>query len=125
MLPVEESMTQKLRDPELDRLVNELNQQDQPEEIVPQEGEPATAEDLDAPLHSRVQEGEPLDTLLVEMGRQGASDLLVLAEAEVMDGEEVGQMFKPHLGGRSRRDLDARGSADFSLRLAAGRELDE
>lgn len=58
-------MTRKLRDPELDRLVNELNQQDQPEKSVSEEGAPpATAEDLDAPMHSRVQEGEPLDKLL-------------------------------------------------------------
>ena len=47
MLPVEESMTQKLRDPELDRLVNELNQQDPPEDSLSVEGTPpATAEEL-------------------------------------------------------------------------------
>lgn len=134
-------MTRKLRDPELDRLVHELNRQDQPQEPGSPGAEPfSAAEELDAPARSRVQEGEPLDTLLLEMGRQGASDLLVLAgmppvfrvngrlvkvQAEPLDGDEVGQMFKPHLGGRARRDLEERGSADFSLRLAAGRELDE
>jgi twitching motility protein PilT len=34
-------------------------------------------------------------------------------------------MFRPHLGSRARRDLDERGSADFPLRFAPGRELDE
>ncbi|HWM90375.1 MAG TPA: PilT/PilU family type 4a pilus ATPase [Thermoanaerobaculia bacterium] len=134
-------MTQKLKDPELDRLVHELNRQDPPEETAsPAAVALSTTEELDAPVRSRVQEGEPLDTLLLEMARQGASDLLLLAgmppvfrvdgrliraQAESLDGDEVVQMFKPHLGSRARRDLEERGSADFSLRLAPGRELDE
>ena len=135
-------MTQKLRDPELDRLVQELNQnqQDEPEVSGAPVAPLSSAEELDAPSRSRVQEGEPLDILLMEMGRQGASDLLLLAgmppvfridgrlvrvQADPLDGDEVAQMFKSHLGARARRDLDERGSADFSLRLAPGRELDE
>jgi twitching motility protein PilT len=50
---------------------------------------------------------------------------LVKAEAEALDGDELAQMFKPHLGTRARRDLDERGSADFPLRFSPGRELDE
>ena len=134
-------MTEKLRDPELDRLVKELNQQDESAEPGSPPAVPLSSkEELDAPSRSRVQEGEPLDTLLMEMGRQGASDLLLLAgmppvlrvhgrlvrvQADPLDGDEVGQMFKSHLGARARRDLEERGSADFSLRLAPGRELDE
>ncbi len=140
-------MTSKLRDPELDRLVQQLNNQTPPESGAP-EGAPASqspgplpaAEELDLPGRSRVEEGEALDVLLLELSRQQASDLLLIAgmppvfrvdgrlvraQAEALDGDDLAQMFKPHLGSRSRRDLEERGSADFSLRFAPGRELDE
>jgi twitching motility protein PilT len=140
------SMTRKLRDPELDRLVQELNSRNAPEEgpessvPAPPPGSPPAPELLDLPGRARVEEGEPLDALLLELARQRASDLLLIAgmppvfrvdgrlvraQAEPLDGDDLGLMFKPHLGARTRRDLDERGSADFSLRLAAGRELDE
>jgi len=139
-------MTEQIRDPELDRLIQELNRQDgQPNDASPlPAGAPAAPsaglDALDLPSRSRVEEGEPLDSLLLDMTRLGASDLLLLAglppvfrvsgrlvraQAEPFDGDELTQMFKPHLSGKSRRDLDERGSADFPLRLAAGRELDE
>jgi twitching motility protein PilT len=135
-------MTRKLNDPELDRLVQELNSQTPPEEGVPETaGSTAQpAEDLDRPGRARVEEGEALDLLLLELARQQASDLLLIAgmppvfrvdgrlvkaQAESLDGEELAQMFRPHLGSRARRDLDERGSADFPLRFAPGRELDE
>ncbi|MES1241073.1 MAG: PilT/PilU family type 4a pilus ATPase [Acidobacteriota bacterium] len=137
-------MTRKLNDPELDRLVQELNRPTPPGESA-QEGAPAplstpAAEELDLPGRSRVEEGEPLDGLLLELARQQASDLLLIAglppvfrvdgrllkaQAESLDGDELAQMFKPHLGSRTRRHLEERGSTDFSLRLAPGRELDE
>ncbi len=81
-----------------------------------------------------------LDRLLLEMIHQGASDLLVIAglapvfrldgrlvrtDATPLDGDELADMFRPHLGVRARRDLDERGSADLPLRLAPGREIDE
>jgi twitching motility protein PilT len=140
-------MNQKLKDPELDRLVQELNSQNPPtpSDTGMPEGEapqppPGAAEDLDRPGRARVEEGEALDHLLLELSRQQASDLLLLAgmppvfrvdgrlvkaQAEPLDGEELAQMFKPHLGSRARRDLDERGSADFPLRFSPGRELDE
>jgi twitching motility protein PilT len=137
-------MSQKLRDPELDRLVQELNSHDPsgpegpagPGTLLPA----GAAEDLDLAGRARVEEGEALDALLLELSRQQASDLLLLAgmppvfrvdgrlvkaQAEPLDGEELAQMFRPHLGTRARRDLDERGSADFPLRFAPGRELDE
>jgi twitching motility protein PilT len=101
---------------------------------------PGAAEDLDLPGRARVEEGEALDVLLLEMSRQQASDLLLIsgmppvfrvngrlvkAQAEALDGDELAQMFRPHLGTRARRDLDERGSADFPLRFSPGRELDE
>jgi twitching motility protein PilT len=133
----------KLRDPELDRLVQEINSQTPPEEGVAEAAAPSsprTAEELDLPGRARVEEGEALDVLLLELSRQQASDLLLIAgmppvfrvdgrlvkaQAEALDGDELAQMFKPHLGSRARRDLDERGSADFPLRFAPGRELDE
>ena len=142
-------MTEQIRDPELDRLVQELNRQGTlPAEDEP--GGPAAAgarssslepfEPLDKPAQSRVEEGGTLDRLLLEMIHQKASDLLLIAglspvfridgrliraDAAPLDGDELGAMFRPHLGERARRGLDERGSADLPLRLAPGRELDE
>ena len=131
----------KLRDPELDRLVQELNRQTASEEGVAEvPASPALREDLDLPGRARVEEGEALDVLLLELARQQASDLLLIAgmppvfrvdgrlvkaQSEALDGDELAQMFKPHLGARARQALEERGSADFPLRFAPGRELDE
>src|SRR5262245_59347974 len=127
-------MTRKLRDPELDRLVQELNRRNAPEAEpedkapAPPAGSPPIPELLDLPGRARVEEGEPLDALLLELARQRASDLLLIAgmppvfrvdgrlvraQAEPLEGDGLSQMFKPHLGTRTRRDLDERGSADF------------
>ena len=144
-------MTEKIRNPELDQLVRELNRQEagaveesfeapiptlRPNGIAA----PPAAETLDLPSQVRVQEGEPLDRLLLEMMRQGASDLLLVSgmspvfrldgrlvrtDAEALDSDELGQMFRSHLGARARRSLDETGAADFPLRFAPGRELDE
>jgi twitching motility protein PilT len=148
-------MTEQIRDPDLDRLVRELNSRG----AAPAEDEPeppsgllisnpaniaATLPDifepLDKPAQSRVEEGGALDRLLLELIRQGASDLLLIAgmapvfridgrllraDAAPLDGDELGAIFRPHLGARARRDLDERGSADLPLRLAPGRELDQ
>jgi twitching motility protein PilT len=143
-------MTEQIRDPELDRLVRELNRQ----ENVPAGDEPEAApaavgvqpvslesfEPLDKPAQSRVEEGGSLDRFLLEMIRQGASDLLLIAglppvfrldgrliraDAAPLESEELGAMFRPHLGSRARRALEERGSADLPLRLAPGRELEE
>src|SRR5215210_41653 len=142
-------MTEQIRDPDLDRLVRELNRQgDAPGETEPEEGAsdgPRTSvlepfEPLDKPSQSRVEEGGALDRLLLEMIHQIASDLLLIsglspvfrvdgrlvrAEGALLDGEELAAMFRPYLGPRARRDLDERGSADLPLRLSPGRELDE
>ena len=42
-----------------------------------------------------------------------------------LEGDEMARMFRPHLGGRARPDLDERGSPTFRLRISPGRELDE
>jgi twitching motility protein PilT len=147
-------MTEQIRDPDLDRLVRELNRRG----TVPAEGEPEPAsgpqafettprsslpdafEPLDKPAQSRVEEGGALDRFLLELIHQGASDLLLIAglppvfrvdgrllraDTAPLEGDEIAAMFRPHLGARARRDLDERGSADLPLRLAPGREIDQ
>jgi len=145
-------MTERILNPELDHLVRQLNLE--PSTAEPEEGEaaepagpvplraeaPPPGELLDRPAQSRVEEGEALDRFLIEMIQQRASDLLLIAgmppvfrvdgrllrtEASSLEGDEMARMFRPHLGGRSRRDLDERGYADFPLRLSPGRELDQ
>jgi twitching motility protein PilT len=143
-------MTEQIRDPELDRLVRELNRQQNAPAEDELEAVPGAAgvrsstldpfEPLDKPAQSRVEEGGTLDRLLLEMIHQKASDLLLIAglspvfridgrliraDAAPLEDEELGAMFRPHLGERARRGLDERGSADLPLRLAPGRELDE
>jgi len=128
-------VTDFLRDPELDRLIGELNsgRQDRPEAVP---AAPA-AEAAEPRRLTQVDEDEPLARLLAEMARKGASDLLLIPEIPPvlrLDGrlattghpplseEELRLMLAPYLGGRGRRQLETDGSADFSLRLggAAG-----
>jgi twitching motility protein PilT len=141
-------MTERILNPELDQLVRQINREatePEPEEpAAPPFALPGTApfpsELLDRPAQSRVEEGEALDRYLVEMIQQRASDLLLIAgmppvfrvdgrlvraEASSLEGEELEKIFRPHLGGRSRRDLDERGYADFPLRMSPGREMDQ
>jgi twitching motility protein PilT len=111
------------------------------EVAVPAEGElpeaPAAGGlHLDLPALAEVEEGEALDRLLVALVRTGASDLhlvaglppvarvdgrLVRLEESALDGDDLARLLAPHLGERSRRSLEARGYADFSLQLAPGR----
>jgi twitching motility protein PilT len=143
-------MTQRIRNPELDQLVRQINREesagDGPDDstaavsFAPLPEAPPAVELLDRPLQARVEEGDALDRFLVELIHQRASDLLLIAgmppvfrvdgrliraDSAGLDGEELARLFRPHLGGRSRRELDERGSADFPLRLSPGRELDE
>jgi twitching motility protein PilT len=148
-------MSELIRDPELDRLVEQLNQDAPapPGDIAGEEdGDGTTSEwpqdaglppflgspDLpgagasEPPRLLAVDEGDPLARLLAEMGRLGASDLLLLPELAPilrLDGRlqatanppvtenDIRLMFAPYLGGRARRQLEEQGSADFSLRL--------
>jgi twitching motility protein PilT len=135
-------MPDPLRDPDLDRLVHELNRLapagPDAAAAAPREAEPAV-ELLDPPAGEQVEEGEPLDRLLAEMARRGASDLLLLAgvppvfredgrlvtaPGAALDGDEIARMFQSHLGARARRAVEERGAADFPVRFAPGRELD-
>jgi twitching motility protein PilT len=135
------------RNPELDRLVADLNRgQDEGEpdidapfpaakEVEPAE-EPGTRPALlTPPRRLRVSADEPLETLLAEMVRREASDLHLLAgaspvlrkdgelaplEAPAPGDEELRMLFAPHLGVATRRRLEREGATDFSLRLGDG-----
>jgi len=148
-------MSDRLHDPDLDRLVQELNQ---PHDAAAGSAAVATAgraaaraepapggfegelPKLDTPDLQQVEEGEELDRLLAEMVRRGASDLLLVAglppvvrvdgrlsrlPGEPLDGDDVSRLFRRHLGERSRADLERRGGADFPLRLSPGSSAEE
>jgi len=137
-------MTDNLRDPDLDELVRELNRQQS--STVFDEDETGLAFEpvvLEQPLSSSpsqtfVGEGEGLDRLLANLVQRGASDLLLVAglppifrvngrlvkmeEVAPLEGDEIARMLQPHVGAKERKDLEERGSTDFTLRLARGSE---
>jgi twitching motility protein PilT len=139
-------MSDPIRDPDLDRLIRELNENstgvlDEDErgpDFVPA-GTVATKGGLSLRAASQavVAEGQPLDRYLTEMIQQKASDLLLIPglppifringrllrveERGALEGEEIGKLFQPHLGGKERQELAERGSTDFSLNVSRGR----
>jgi twitching motility protein PilT len=140
-------MSDQLRDPDLDQLIRDLNRQEGASEPSGEEltlaFESVALEQplpLRNPSQSFVGEGEPLDRLLAALVQRQASDLLLIAglppifringrltrmeDAAAVDGEEVGRLLQPHVGGKERQDLEERGSTDFTLRLARGGDLD-
>jgi twitching motility protein PilT len=144
-------MTEQIHDPDLDRLVAELNRGAGEDagaadaaveaDVAPPVVEPEVGA-LDRAAQARVEQGGTLDRLLAEMVRRSASDMLLLAGLPPVfrvggrlvrvdslgqagfDGDELGRLFQPHLGARGRRELDERGAADFSLRRAPGSEVE-
>src|SRR5437867_3428366 len=70
-------MSRLTRDPELDQLVRSIN------EHGPAEAPPAGEAPAAAPAWppAEVPSGNPIEALLVEMARRGASDLLIMAGA--------------------------------------------
>jgi twitching motility protein PilT len=132
-------MGEFLTDPELDRLIQEMNRQDG--EPSPEGEETSDAGyALDPPSLRQVTGDEPLEPLFQELVRQGASDLLLIPGSgpvlrvdgklrtlpgPVLTGDVVRLLFSPHLGERSKKALAEAGAADFSLRLpvlAAGED---
>jgi twitching motility protein PilT len=139
-------MSDPIRDPDLDNLIRELNQNtagvldddERGPDFVPA-GTVITKGGLS--LRSAVQavvaEGQPLDRYLTEMIQQKASDLLLIPglppifringrllrveERGALEGEEIGKLFHPHLGGKERQELAEQGSTDFSLNVSRGR----
>jgi len=136
-----------LRDPEIARLVDQLNSDpaaaapplDVAEDLgVAGDSEPLASGGIEARRVAVVDDGEPLSRLLGDMARRGASDLLLLPDLPPilrLDGrlgatshpplseEEIRLMFAPYLvASRARRQLQEEGSADFSLRLSGSGE---
>jgi twitching motility protein PilT len=115
-------LSKLIRDPQLEELVKELNRVER--------GEPAS---LIAAPPSQIAGDNPLEPLLADMARRGASDLLILAGAKPifrvagrlmasdigpLSQEEVDKLLAPLLNSRLRERVDQDGSADFSVRLA-------
>ncbi|MEP7008973.1 MAG: hypothetical protein ABJC13_01475 [Acidobacteriota bacterium] len=81
-------MSELLRDPDLDRLVEQLNQNREKPAAAPG----GDASRLVPARLSRVDEGEPLEALLSEMARRGASGLV---RSQVVTLEEA-RVRSPH-----------------------------
>ena len=114
-------MAEFIRDPDLDRLVHDLNRQETPAE------EPASD-------HRDIGTGTALGVLVGEMLERRFSDLILITGAppacrvdgrivslslEPMDAESLKSMFAPFRSERVNEQLRTRGAADFSLSLAA------
>ncbi|HEX9458534.1 MAG TPA: PilT/PilU family type 4a pilus ATPase [Thermoanaerobaculia bacterium] len=123
-------MTRLLPDPELDRMVRELNEHEAAAEAVNRSPWPA----------AQVPSGNPLEALLIEVARRGASDLLIIAGAPPvfrvgghllrgagppLSGDDVAALLDTFLTPRVRERIVDDGAVDFSLRLAAPAEVDE
>ncbi len=123
-------MTRLLPDPELDRMVRELNEHEAAAEAVGRSPWPA----------AQVPSGNPLEALLIEVARRGASDLLIIAGAPPvfrvgghllrgagapLSGDDVSALLDTFLTPRVRERIVDDGAVDFSLRLAAPAEVDE
>ena len=122
-------MTRLVPDPELEQLVRELNERDAAVEGV-RSAWPA----------AQVPSGNPLEALLVDVARRGASDLLLIAgsppvfrvggrlvrgDADPLSGDDVAALVDTFLTPRVRERMFEEGAVDFSLRLAAPAESDE
>ena len=120
-------MGELIPDPELEKIIHEMNSEARAETDAPMEGAAWDGPDL-----REVRGDEPLVALLDEMVRRRASDLLLLpgsapivrtnGRLERLPLSEIGDaavrdLFRPHLSRRAHRHLADLGSADFSLRV--------
>ena len=123
-------MTRLLPDPELEQLVRELNEREAAFEGGERAPWPA----------AQVPSGNPLEALLIEVARRGASDLHIIAGAPTvfrigghlvrgagapLSGDDVSALLETFLTPRVRERIVDDGAVDFSLRLAAPPEVDE
>jgi len=116
-------MSKLIRDPQLDQLVKELNRERPAEEpdVVP------------AWPPAQVPTGNPIEPLLADVARRGASDLLIIAgsppiyrvdgrlvraDSPPLDSDEVQALLGGFLTSSVRERVETAGSADFSIRLA-------
>jgi twitching motility protein PilT len=123
-------MTRLIPDPELDQLVRELNEGEAEAAEGPRSAWPA----------AQVPSGNPLEGLLIEVARRGASDLhliagsapvfraggrLVRAEGSLLSSDDVSSLLDTLLTPRVRERIAEDGAVDFSLRLDAQAESEE
>jgi twitching motility protein PilT len=116
-------MTRLLPDPELEQLVRELN-----------EREAAVEGERSAWPAAQVPSGNPLEALLIDVARRGASDLLLItgsppvfrvgghlvrADGAVLSADDVAALLDTFMTRRVRERIGEDGAVDFSLRLAA------
>jgi twitching motility protein PilT len=122
-------MTRLVPDPELDQLVRELNERD-----AAVEGERS------AWPSAQVPSGNPLESLLIDVARRGASDLLLITgstpvfrvggrlvrgDGDPLSGDDVAALLDTFMTPRVRQRIAEEGAVDFSLRLAAPAESEE
>src|SRR4051812_15188757 len=122
-------MTRLVPDPELEQLVRELN-----------ERETAVEGERPAWPAAQVPSGNPLETLLIDVARRGASDLLLIAgsapvfrvggrlvrnDAAPLSGDDVAALVDTFMTPRVRQRIVEDGAVDFSLRLAPPPGSDE
>lgn len=126
-----------LPDPEIDRLIQEMNHQASEEEPHAIHGRERELTALDDGELRRVTAGEDLAGLLRDMARLHASDLILLPgstpivringrlqrlDAGALGEETIRELFAAHLGARSQHQMTETGAADFSLNLPAESE---
>jgi twitching motility protein PilT len=126
-------MKKLIPDPELSQLVRELNDSEPP--MHDATGELRAV----APAwpSAAVEEGNPIERLLIEMAQRGASDLLIVAGAPpvfriggrlakttdaALSNDDIQNLFASMLTSRLREKMDSEGAADFSLRLSRSAE---
>ena len=123
-------MTKLTRDPQLDELVKELNEQPGGEVAEPL---PPSSAALPSWPAAVVASGNPMEALLMDMARRNASDLLILAgthpifrvagrlvaaDRAPLSADDVNELLGSFLTSRVREQVEADGSADFSVRLS-------
>jgi len=142
-------MKKLMRDPELEALVRELNDKGSDLRFSPSETEerssdpapaaptpaaptPAAKDQRSDPGLAENRSSDPLEGLLIEAARRGASDLLLVAgvppvfrvggrltrSGEALHGDDVQSLLAPVMTARMREKLENDGAADFTLRLA-------
>ena len=119
-------MTRLTRDPELERLVQELNGAAPPAEGERRASFPAAT----------LAEGNPLATYLMEMSQRGASDLLLIANApptfrvagrlirsgDPLSADDTESLLGDFMTPAIRERLLQDGAADFSVRLGSSEQ---
>jgi twitching motility protein PilT len=123
-------MTKLIRDPQLEALVRELN------DVEPAAVDPSTFDDTSPatawPSPPSTPEGNPLQALLTDMARRGASDLLIVAGAPPvfrvggrltassdapLSTDETHSLLAPLVPLKLRDRIEAEGAVDFSVRI--------